>query len=166
MTDSNDYSILEYISHEGAKDRATAESFLLFYADKLADYEREKANAMLPLGTVDENLGGGRSGIISKPTEAIALRSAHYDESHDEYYWLRAVEILQKNLDKRKIIFLKLRREAEKHKHGNVGRPSWVVYTQRRFYEENQSWLGERTIKAWWKQILEYVVEIHLRLKK
>ena len=47
-----------------------------------------------------------------------------------------------------------------------------MVYTQRRYAEEIEKrfinadgWLGERTVKAWWSQILDCIVEIHLRLE-
>ena len=122
-----------------------------------------------------ENTGGRRGGLPGRPVETLAIRSAQYDMEATRYLWLKAVEIALRTFGERKRIFIDVRREAEtrgNYREGLPGRRAWVVYTQRRYNEEIQNrfinangWMAERTVKAWWSQILDCIVEIHLRLK-
>lgn len=154
-------------------DRIKAEQYLLFYEERLTEYKKEKAEAMAQAVGKNENVGGGRSGIISRPTENQALREVNYDEEHDEYYWLKAVEILQRTMGEWKNIFLQARREAEQQKGGSTGRPAWVAHTQMRYIQEMDNRypgkmiaISEKTVKVWWRKMIDRTVEIYLRLKR
>lgn len=53
-----------------------------------------------------------------------------------------------------------------------VGVMEWGVFTQRRYAEEIENrfinasgWLGDRRIRDMWRQTLDVVVKIHLRLQ-
>ena len=158
-------------------DRKQAEHYVLNYERELADYADRKREYLDSLASAAaENASGGRGNLPGHPVEALAIRSAQYDMDHPAYLWLKSVEIALRTVGERKRIFINVRREAEakgNYRDGHPGRRAWVVYTQRRYAEEIQNrfinangWIGERTVKAWWAQILDCVVEIHLRIKK
>ena len=156
-------------------DRKQAEQYLLNYAFELLEYERRKHDDLYGSPWDDEKVGG-KSNLPGKPTEAQAIKSADYDEQSPVYWWLKAVETAMRTFGERKHIFIAVRREAESqgnYREGQPGRRAWVVYTQRRYAEEIQKrfinahgWMGERTVRAWWAQILDVIVEIHLRIAK
>lgn len=154
-------------------DRKQAEHFILDYEAELRDYEAKKKE-YLESQRMEEKVGG-KSNLPGKPVEAKAIKSADYDYEHDDYWWLKAVDIALRTFGERKRIFINVRKEAAANGNYNDGRPgrrAWVVYTQRRYAEEIQKrfinahgWMGERTVREWWSQILNCIVEIHLRLK-
>lgn len=156
-----------------AADRKKAEDYILNYAVLKKEYELRKAEWLeRSRPPVDTNTGGGKGNLPGHPVEDAAIKSAEYDAEHPEYLWLKAVGISLRTYGERKRIFITCRQEAERHNIGGRGRHGWVVYTQRRYCEEIENrfinttgWLGERTIKAWWRQILDRIVEIWLRLK-
>ena len=154
------------------RDRETARDYLLFYDTRLAEYNRRKEEELSSQPRPDNTQGGGNNGV-GNPTESQALRIVRYDESHPEYYWLKAVEILQRSLGERKNIFIKVRREAEVKKVSGVGRPAWVVYTQMHYMRELEERflnsdisISEIRVKMLWKELVDRTVEIYLRLKK
>ena len=155
------------------EDRKVAEGYILQYEEIQERYERQKAEWMEQgRPPADTNTGGGKGNLPGHPVESAAIKSAEYDAEHPEYLWLRAVGIALRTFGERKRIFIACRQEAERHNAGGRGRHGWVIYTQRRYAEEIErrfinanGWIGERTIKAWWRQVLDSIVEIHLRLK-
>lgn len=151
------------------KDRRKAENFILNFESEKKQYEATKTEYLA--NQKKENEGAGRKSLPSSPTEAEAVISAQYDADSENYSWLKAVELALKTFGERKYIFLEVRREAEKHCHGGRGRKGWVIYTQQHYSDKIQQrfindtgWLGERTVKSWWQQIISCVVEFHLRL--
>ena len=157
---------------EMKRDRETARDYLLFYDVRLAEYNRQKEEELSLQSRPDKPPGGGNNGV-GNPTEAQALRIVRYDESHPEYYWLKAVEILQRSLGERKNIFIKVRREAEVKKVSGVGRPAWVVYTQMHYMREleerflnGEVSISENYVRNLWRELVNQTVEIYLRLKK
>ena len=151
-------------------DRKLAERFLLGYDHELSEYAKQKEEFL----AAPREISAGRGNLPGKPVEAQAIKSAQYDAEHEEYGWLRAVEVALRTFGERKRIFISVRQEAAAKGNCNdgPGRRGWVVYTQRRYSEEickrflnAHGWLGERTVKAWWSQILDCVVEMHLRLQ-
>lgn len=167
--ESNEQDIVKDMN----EDRKIAETYILNYAALKKEYEARKAE-WLEQGrpAVDTNIGGGKGNLPGHPVEEAAIKSAEYDAEHPEYLWLKAVGISLRTFGERKRIFISCRQEAERHNNGGRGRHGWVVYTQRRYCEEIENrfinangWLGERTVREWWRQILECIVEIRLRLK-
>lgn len=156
-----------------SEDRKVAEGYILNYAVLKKEYELRKAEWMeRSRPPADTNTGGGKGNLPGHPVEEAAIKSAEYDAEHPEYLWLKAVGISLRTFGERKRIFISCRQEAERHNIGGRGRHGWVVYTQRRYCEEIENrfinangWLGERTVREWWRQILECIVEIRLRLK-
>jgi len=154
------------------RDRETARDYLLFYDARLAEYNRKKEEELASQPRPENTPGGGNNGV-GNPTESQALRIVRYDESHPEYYWLQAVEILQRSLGERKNIFIKVRREAETKKVNGIGRPAWVVYTQMHYMREleerflnGEVSISENYVRNLWRELVNQTVEIYLRLKK
>ncbi len=167
--ENNEQDIVKGMS----EDRKLAEDYILNYTKHKKDYERKKRE-WLEQGRppVDTNVGGGKGNLPGHPVEDMAIKSADYDIEHLRYLWLRAVEIALRTFGERKRIFISCRQEAECHNIGGRGRHGWVVYTQRRYAEEIEKrfinadgWLGDRRIRDMWRQILDVVVEVHLRLQ-
>ena len=150
-------------------DKRMASDYLLHYDEKLREYKERKKDAL----SVKRSEGGGHSSQPGAPTEQAAIASIAYDEKHDEYYWLKAVEFLQRSMGERKSMFLKCRREADRQLAKAKGHKPWVTLTQtlftsaieKRFFD-NGNWISERTVRTYWQSMCSRVVDIHLRLIK
>ena len=166
-----DYSVL---ANDMQDDRKIAERFILNFEAEQKKYDKAKRD-YFESQKRNVELVGGKSNLPGNPTQAQAIRSAQYDEDNPSYLWLKAVEIALRTFGERKRIFIKIRQEETARNGYNKCRPgrrAWVIYTQRRYSEEIEkrflnahSWLAERTLKAWWAQIIDCIVEIHLRLE-
>lgn len=156
------------------EDRKQAEGYILNYAVRKKEYElRKKEWLERSRPPADTNSGGGKSNLPGHPVEDAAIKSVDYDYQQKDYIWLKAVEIALRTFGERKRIFIACRQEAERHNVGGRGRHGWVVYSQRRYCEEIEKrfinasgWMSDKTIRLWWRQILDRIVEIRLRLKK
>ena len=155
-------------------DRELAEMYLLRYPTMLADYEHNKCVLSgLSIRPADENVGGGRSNIPGHPAEAAAIRSVDYD-SNDMYRWLKAVEIVERGLGERRRMLIEARRTVERSSGKSYrGRPAWITATTMRYQEMiadrfigGEKQFQERTVKEWWHEIVNRVVDIHLRLSQ
>jgi hypothetical protein len=153
-------------------DRMIAEEYLLAYEDKKQEYEDRRAEYLNRNIPFDNNMGGGKGNLPGHPVEIAAIRAVQYNMNHDEYLWLKAADITLKTYGERKRIFISCRQEADRHARRWRGRKSWIIYTQRRYNEEIEKrfinargWVSERTIHTWWAQIVDRVVQIHLRLQ-
>ena len=155
-------------------DRELAEMYLLRYSTMMKDYERNKrALSGLSIRPVDENVGGGRSNIPGHPAEAAAIRSVDYD-SNDMYRWLKAVEIVERGLGERRRMLIEARRTVERSGGKSYrGRPAWITATTMRYqsmitdrFIGGEKQFQERTVKEWWHEIVNRVVDIHLRLSQ
>ena len=155
-------------------DRELAEKCLLRYPTLIRDYEHNRrVIGGLSVRPVDENVGGGRSNIPGHPTEAAAILSADYDDN-DTYRWLKAVEIVERGLGERKRMLIDARRTVERSSGKSYrGRPVWVTATTMRYQEMiADRFIGgarqynERTIREWWYEVVNRVVDIHLRLSQ
>ena len=151
------------------EDKKTASEYLLHYAEKLKEYKAAKADEL----SKGKSEGGGHGSMPGAPTEQAAVASVAYDEKHDAYYWLKAVEVVQRAIGERKSIFLACRRDAEKYNEHVKGQRPWVAMTQmlfvraieRRFFDSG-SWISEKTVRLYWRELIAKVVDLHLRLKK
>lgn len=153
-------------------DRKIAEGYILNYDNERKAYDVRKQEWLRANNALAGDKVGGKTNLPGSPTENTAIKFAQYDIEQPEYFWLRAVEIALKTFGERKRIFIGVRREADRKAQSYHGKKSWVVFTQRRYSEEiakryinANGWLAERTVKAWWRQILDSIVEVHLRLK-
>ena len=155
-------------------DRELAEMYLLRYSTMMKDYERNKCVLSgLSIRPVDENVGGGRSNIPGHPAEAAAIRSVDYD-CNDMYRWLKAVEIVERGLGERRRMLIDARRTVERSGGTSYqGRPAWITATTMRYqsmiadrFIGSEKQYRERTIRGWWYEIVNRVVDIHLRLSE
>lgn len=170
MPDENEQNIWDALKH----DRELAEMYLLRYPTMVKDYERNKCVLSgLSIRPTDENVGGGRSNIPGHPAEAAAIRSVDYD-CNDMYRWLKAVEIVERGLGERRRMLIEARRTVERSGGKSYrGRPVWVTATTMRYqsmiadrFIGGARQYNERTIREWWYEIVNRVVDIHLRLLK
>lgn len=168
MRDENEQNIWDALKH----DRELAEMYLLRYPTMVKDYERNKrVLSGLSIRPVDENVGGGRSNVPGNPVEAAAIRRAEYDDN-DTYRWLKAVDIVAKGLGERKRMLIEARRVVDRSTYKpKKGRPAWVTATTMRYQNMvADRFIGgakqyqEKTIKNWWYEIVDRVVDVHLRL--
>ena len=152
------------INREMASDREKAEHYLLAYAEELKKYQDGRR----------EYVSSGRSKKNKSPVEHAVLRGAAYDAQSDALHWLQAVEIVERGMDGRKLLFLTARRKAEARKGTGFGcgRPGWVAVTQMIFAEAMEKqylapgyWLAERTVKSWWRDIISRTVNVALKIK-
>ena len=151
-----------------------AEDYLLDYDDRRMDYIAQKKKELESFNPpADANVGGGKSNLPGHPVESAAIRSAQYDESHDEYYWIESVRRTIRVMEDRKRVFYELRCEAEKRNHrAGRGRRGWVLYVQRRYsermaaeYMDDDAWISVETAKRWWHDMVNRVADIHAELK-
>ena len=158
------------IMAEIGNDRKVAITYLLNYHELLAQYHARKVAEIEDVPKVG---GGGHGSLPGKPTEAKAIKSAAYDESHDEYKWLKAVEIAERTLPDRKMLFLQIRRVAEMHNKGSHdrGRPAWVPYTQAHYADEIEKRYGQsekppkdKVMRGWFNRIVDTVVLVWNKL--
>ena len=168
--DKTEQNIWDALKH----DRELAEMYLLRYPTMVKDYERNKCVLSgLSIRPVDENVGGGRSNIPGHPAEAAAIRSVVYD-SNDMYRWLRAVEVVERGLGEWRRMLIDARRTVDRSGGKSYqGRPAWITATTMRYqsmladrFIGGEKQYRERTIRGWWYEIVNRVVDIHLRLSE
>lgn len=159
------------ISESIQQDRKTAEIYLLDYHGMMAEYQQKKIEYLESQRSISTERSGGHGTMPGKPTESQALQSASYDESQESYIWLKAVEIYQRTASPHKLIYLDIRRKAEKQskQYNSVGRPAWVAYVQVRFAEAMAARLtpfvlSERSIRQWWDDAITAVTMIYFKL--
>lgn len=167
-----DYSLL---ANDMQDDRKIAERFILNFEAEQKRYEVAKRDYFESQKRNIE-LVGGKGNMPGNPTQATAIRSAQYDIDNPSYLWLQAVAVALKTFGERRRIFISVRQEAAQNGHYNEGKPgrrAWIAYAQRRYSEEigkrflgGTGWMSERTMRAWWSQIIDRVVEIHLRISQ
>lgn len=157
------------LKKEIEKDRGLAEIFLLDYEERLKKYSKDKEEF---LSQSKGHGSGGRGNLPGDPTASAAMASAAYDEKQEDYYWLKAVEIVQRGLGEKKNMFLKIRRKLYREFPSTRSR-GWVTPTQSRFSDaierrffDNAKWVSESTVKRYWKGLVQSVVDIRMRLVK
>ena len=165
-----DYSVL---ANDMQDDRKIAERFILNFEAEQKKYEVAKRDYFESQRHNVEKVGG-KGNMPGNPTQAAAIRSAQYDEDNPSYLWLKAVEIALRTFGERKRIFISVRQEAAQRGDYNENRPgrrAWIVYTQRRYSEEiskrflnDNGWMSDRTMRTWWAQVIDRIVEVHLRI--
>ena len=87
--------------------------------------------------------------------------------------WLKAVEMVTDRAGDQKATFLRLRREAWRKHFYYRGKETWVPYVQQRYMSSRAAagtraaiWIGERTLRAWWHDLVSAVVDVHIRIEK
>ena len=157
---------------EGLKaDKRLAEYYLLNFKEEEERYNNAKTEYLTYKEDIDENVGGGRSGL-GNPTEQQAFKSIEFDSKSQQLRWLKAVAICRAGLGERKNIFIACRIDAETKafRNGDRGRKAWVVYTQQHYAQEiekrflTHEHVSERTIITWWHNIIDTTASIANKL--
>lgn len=78
--------------------------------------------------------------------------------------WLLAVRMVEDHMNRRRAALLRLRREAHCRRKYYKGKEVWMPYVQNRYMKDE--WIGERTIRTWWHEIVDDVVNVHIRMKE
>lgn len=99
------------------------------------------------------------------------LARCQQEDDQDARAWLKAVEMVTDRAGDEKTVFLRLRREAW-HKHFYYkGKETWVPYVQQRYANrqaeaggKRAAWVGARTLRSWWHDIVSDVVDVRLRI--
>lgn len=95
---------------------------------------------------------------------------AQYQQEKDQKTrdWFKAVEMVTDGAGNQKTTFLRLRREAWRKHFYYKGKETWVPYVQQRYasYQaeaggERAAWVGARTLRSWWHDLVRDVAEIH-----
>ncbi len=93
---------------------------------------------------------------------------ARYQQEQETKDWLKAVEMVTDRAGDQKSTFLRLRREAWRKHFYYKGKETWVPYVQQRYasYQaeadgERAAWVGARTLRSWWHDLVRDVAEIH-----
>lgn len=149
------------------QDREKAERYLLYTKDEQRKYHEARAT-YIAAGKTSPELQS------FKPTERTAVRDVDFIRASEAYRWLRAVEILERSMVGAEKIFLAARRAAAAERGRGIGRPNWVIRTQRKYYDAmegetlngEESWLSEDQVKRWWKKIVAKTCDIAVRLEK
>lgn len=102
--------------------------------------------------------------------ELARYRREKQQETRD---WLKAVEMVTERASSEKAIFLRLRREAWRKHFYYRGKETWVPYVQQRYMNSlaaagtrAEIWIGERTLRTWWHDLVSDVVDVHIRIEK
>lgn len=167
MGAARDLEIINIMRNDAEK----AEYFLLFFDDELKKYEEIVQDIAdetpRPCGN-----NGGTTYKVSNPTLDKIL---NIEKEYPDYVWLEAVKLFQRMQGEKKLIFLRVRREAANIPQKGRGRKGWVVYTQRRYAEElakrfvmaeENAWHSETTIKKWWQEMINQMVSIVAAIEK
>lgn len=130
------------------EDRKIAEQYLLCYRELLQRYRETKEEYLAAAAPVN----GPRGSSPSDPTAALAARSVQYDLESAEYYWLKAVEIVEQTLSADDKAFLLYRRRAHSRcRTAHGGRPAWIAYTQACLCcDATNKWRSEKVLKRQW----------------
>lgn len=143
-----------------------AKHYILNYDSELRTYLDKKREAL----SRKPDVGAGRSGWVSNPTEALAMKALRFDQQYPAFKWLKAVEVLHKDLGERKRIFLQVRIDSARRRQTGRGRRSWVGYVQVKYAEAlsarffDDTVYAEKTIKELWRSIIERAVDIYLKI--
>ena len=143
------------------KENKRVEGWLLFYEDRLREYENDRAEIVR---TTSPSLFDGLKGPgISNPTGRMGVKLMELQEREQ---WLRLVEEVERKLPQKLRIYLRVRREY-RHNAGNQG---WVVRVQRDYaatmarltgLPEERHWIdSRRTFWVWWERIVEYAARM------
>ncbi|WP_156023721.1 hypothetical protein [Sporomusa ovata] len=156
-------NILAEIKEENCE----AADWLLYYSYRRRQFYKNKQ---------DETYASSLPEVVIRtgpgnPTAFHAMRLCSLDACEQ---WLEAVETVEDNLEEKKLVFLKYRREAAYITKKVRGKSAWVLYVQRHYAEEmaklqnkqpEDCWLSETTMKEWWTEIIELTARVLLKIK-
>lgn len=144
------------------RDYKTTEEWILSYYEKREEFYNESRY----IHDCSYSMETGRAGTSSNgynSFRAIQFSDLEYTEK-----WLLAVELMLGELSEEKKIFVEQRRRAEQKsrymRKQKKARVNWVLFVQEHYAremarkygdEKGAYWLSEKTIKIWWKEIID-----------
>lgn len=153
---------------EVKKENRIVSDWLLYYHDRLKEYEDYKESiALYPAQAMADE---GHSNTISDPTQRVALKRLDFKHNPE---WFNLIAELERRIPEKQRVFLEVRREA-KDKHTNYrGRPAWVPYVQCRYPLVMAERTGRgaeefyisqpRVFYDWWNRLVEYGVRLAIK---
>lgn len=148
------------IVRELAKDKVCAEDWILLYSKRKKEYFEDERYLRESLPSPHDV--GSRGGKGTSYTEYKIIHLADIERSEK---WLLAVELMEKTLSPKRLIFLECRREALKYK----GKRNWILFVQRTYAERlakmygrrpENFWVSYQTICNWWNKIIDMTLHI------
>ena len=136
-----------------------ASNWLIYYRERKRDHDERRQEILACTKEKDDNVGGGRSSIIGRPTESLACRLADHD-SNNTALWLQTVEDIKSIIGPKKRQLLELRQECKFYISPDGGRPGWIAPVQIRFGEMTGWTPADDKLKEMWYEIVNIAVRI------
>ena len=147
----------EQVRRELQNDFQTAAEWLLFYEDRLRQWEQDSRYIREEVaGTNMEWCVASRTG----PGNVVLSKVISLAELDKQEKWLLAVQLVHEMLSPKKQVFLAVRRQARRKNQTVNGHEVWRTYVQANYAKEmaklynapqERFWLTERTITEWWR---------------
>lgn len=141
------------------EENRVAVNWLIHYRERKRDHENRRQEILANTKEKDDNVGGGRSTVISRPTESLACKLEEHDNSNNAR-WLQAVEDVKSIIGPKKRQLLELRQECRFYISPDGGRPGWIAPIQIRFGEMTGWTPSEQVIKNNWNDIVVMAVRV------
>ncbi len=156
------------LQSEIKRENKIVSDWLLYYHDRLKEYEKYKEEVALYPNQAMADEGHGSN--ISDPTQRTALKRLDFKYNPE---WFDMVEELERRIPEKQKVFLEVRREA-RDKHTNYrGRPAWIPYVQCRYplvmaertgRGAEEFYIGHpNTYTLWWNRLVEYGVRLAIK---
>jgi len=144
------------------KENRQATKWLLQYNELKQGYI-EKSNIQYLGAAVND--GMPRSTDVGRPCESKGITLAGLEAARK---WIISIEGVESVLGPKKLVFLQIRRQAEKQSC-NPGKSAWIDYTMSHYAEwHHREYGGDyvpsyRTLQEWWKEIVDITVRLAIR---
>lgn len=155
--------ISESVLQQLIKDFETAAEWLLFYEDRLKQWQRDCYVIREEINAPEIFVRTGSTGNIVMQK---ILSLAELDKTEQ---WLLTIELVQSMLGPKKKTFLAVRRAARRMNKTINGHEVWRGYAQVNYAKAmatayrttpDKFWLSDHTITNWWKQLVELTQKI------
>lgn len=116
------------------EENRVAANWLIHYRERKRDHEERRQELLANTKEKDDNVVGGRSTVIGRPTEALACKLEDHDNGNSAK-WLQVVEDVKSIIGPKKKQLLEIRQECRFYISPDGGRPGWIAPVQVRFGE-------------------------------
>ncbi|HWP50836.1 MAG TPA: hypothetical protein VN626_03970 [Clostridia bacterium] len=143
------------------KDFETAAEWLLFYEDRLRQWEQDSRYIR------EEIAGSNMDWCVTASTgtgDGVVYKVISIEELERQEKWLLTVELVHEMLSPKKQVFLAVRRAARRKNQTVKGHEVWRGYVQTQYAEDmakkygatpDKFWLTDKTITEWWRELVE-----------
>lgn len=136
-----------------------AGDWIIHYQQRKKDHDQRRIEIEAGAKDKDENVGGGRSSVIGRPTEALAMALAGHDNNCTAR-WLKVVELVMCIVGQKKRLLIELRQECRYYIGPNGGRPNWITPVQQRYADAMGRPPAEYELKKMWNEIIILAVRL------